>query len=92
LSDLEAQIGDALFDALISLDPELPNKAMGIESYPSFHRGPPVAVKSRRIRFRGRMFEVDVEIAHAMAKSGIQFTYIRSAVGPNEVPLDSHSP
>jgi hypothetical protein len=36
LSDNDVAIGEALFDALISLNPDLPNMAMNIESYPKF--------------------------------------------------------
>lgn len=83
LSDHDARIGEALFDALISLDPDLPNKAMSIESYPSFNRDAPNAAKSRRISFRGHTFEIDLEIAHAMDTAGIQFAIISSAIAPN---------
>jgi hypothetical protein len=82
LGDLEARIGEALFDALISLDPDLPNKAMSIESCPSFPLDSKAA-KSRRISFRGHTLEVDLEIAHARETAGIQFAYITTAIGPD---------
>jgi hypothetical protein len=82
LSDLEARIGEALFDALVSLDPDLPNKAMSLESYPAFRSDAP-PTKSRTISFRGHTFDVDLEIAHAMETAGIQFAYIATAIGPD---------
>jgi hypothetical protein len=83
LSDHDVRIGEAVFDALVSLDPDLPNKAMRLESYPSFPLDDSKAAKSRKISFRGHTFEVDLEIAHAMETAGIQFAYITTAVGPN---------
>jgi len=83
LSDYEARIGEALFDSLIALDPDLPNKAMSIESYPTFRNDAPRATKSRTVSFRGHTFEVDLEIAHAMEIAGIQFAYITTAIGPD---------
>jgi hypothetical protein len=83
LSDHDVRIGEALFDALVSLDADLPNKAMSLESYPSFHQDAPTTAKSRRISFRGHTFEVDLEIAHAMETAGIGFAYISTAIGPN---------
>jgi hypothetical protein len=83
LSDYEARIAEALFDALIALDPDLPNKAMSIESYPTFRNDAPRASKSRMVNLRGHTFEVDLEIAHAMETAGIQFAYITTAIGPN---------
>ena len=82
LSDYEARIGEALFDALIALDPDLPNKAMSIESYPTFRSDAP-PTKSRTINFLGHTFDVDLEIAHAMETAGIQFAYITTAIGPD---------
>jgi hypothetical protein len=82
LSDYEARIGEALFDALIALDPDLPNKAMSIESYPTF-RSDAAPTKSRTISFRNHTFDVDLENAHAMETAGIQFAYITTAIGPD---------